>query len=111
MRHSSKVSACRRGPNTHNAAKPRAPSYSRQRAWLQAPVESARKERALVPRPFTSVLRCIGPLYRLQAAPTLPQESVPRHGPQRAAAGVLQFTNGCGSLARSPPVLTARSAA
>ena len=88
MRHSSKISACRRGLNTHTAAQPRAPTQSRQRARLQAPVESVRKKPALVPRPFTRVLRCIGPLYRLQAAPTFPQESVPRLGPQRAAAGV-----------------------
>ena len=32
MQHSSRVSACRRGQNTHNAAKPRAPGQSRLRA-------------------------------------------------------------------------------
>ena len=69
MRHSSKVSACRRALNAHNAAQARAPSHSRQRAWLHAPVEPMRNERAPLPRPFTSALRCIGPLYRLEAAP------------------------------------------
>ena len=82
MRHSSKVSACRRGLNTHNVAKPRAPGHSRQRARLQAPVEPARMEQAPVPCPFTSTLRCISP-------PTLPKS--PRHAmarsPPRQASG------------------------
>ena len=102
---SSKVSACRRGPNSHNAAQPRASGHSRQRAWLQAPVEPVRKEQAPVPRPFARMLRCIGPLYRLEAAPTLPQESVPRHGPQRAAAAPGAAHQGQRFFGWLPPVL------
>ena len=103
MRHSSSVSACRRGLNSHNAAQPRAPGHSRQRAWLQAPVEPARMEQAPVPRPFASTPRCISP-------PTLPQESAPRHGPQRAAPGVWCRSPRAAALWLAPRLCSLRAA-
>ena len=114
MCHSSKVSACRRERNSHNAAEPRAPSQSELRARLQAPVESAREGQARSPRPFTNGLQCIGSQCRFGASGQdqargavaamvlsrrvgllkLLQESVSRSGPQRAAAGVWRRSPG-----------------
>ena len=108
MRHSSKVSACRRRLNTDKAAGPRAPSQSLLPAEWQATVESSLKEQAPVPPSFTNSPRCIGQRCRARAAGLgqargsvanmvcacyrghlkLLQESVPRYGLQRAAAGV-----------------------
>ena len=114
MCHSSKVSACRRERNSHNAAEPRATSQSKLRARLQAPVESAREGQARSPRPFTNGLQCIGSQCRFGASGQdqargavaamvfsrrvgllkLLQESVSRSGPQRAAAGVWRRSPG-----------------
>ena len=104
MRHSSKVSACRRGLNSHNAAQSRAPGHcSSVPGYKCLCSPCATRQRQCRVR-----YKCTGPLYRLEAAaygqahsavaakvcawrtspPTLPQEFVPRRGPQRAAPGV-----------------------
>ena len=137
MRHSSGVSAFRRELNSHNAAEPQAPSQSQLRARPQAPVESARERQAPSPSPFTNGLQCIGSQCRFgelgqgQARAAIAamvfsrcmgllkllQESVPRSGPQRAAAGVWRrspkgakfFASLAASAHRAQRCLTPRS--
>ena len=79
MRHSSKVSDCRRELNSHNAAQPRTSSQLRARA--QPPFHAARNQLAPAPGSFTSTLSCIGAL-------SMCQQWVPRPGLQGGAAGV-----------------------
>ena len=108
MQHSSRVSACRRVLNSHNAAEPRATSHSQQPASLQMHVEAVREKQAPMPRLCTNTQRYIGSWCRVGSAShaqargavaaivfalcpgllKLLQESVPRSGLQRAAVGV-----------------------
>ena len=130
MQHSGKVSACRRRLNADKAAGPRAPSQSLLPAERQAPVESLRKEQAPVPPSFTSSPRCIGQQCRARAAGhgqargsvagmvcawcrgllKLLQESVPRDGLQRAAAGVRRGSSRAKVLYHSPRQCPPRAA-
>ena len=130
MRFSSKISACRRALNSHNAAEPRAPSQSLLPAERQAPVESLRKEQAPVSPSFTNSPPCIGQQCRARAAGhgqargsvagmvcawcrgllKLLQESVPRYGLQRAAAGVRRGSSRAKVLYHPPRQCPPRAA-
>ena len=114
MRHSSKVSACRRELNSHKAAKPRAASHSHRRANPRAWVECRPETEAMVPCPFTSLVCrtratrstttasgrqrsspgaakvCIGGVSQQK----LPMRSLPPHCPQRAAASFRCSSSG-----------------